>query len=171
LPADEMFSQNDVALKADYTLSFQCWKRSFLHPETGKYTGKTVILDIDLANEYSEIVETKYFVIDDIDAEHIFKPRPEFSHKGNYGKAAIVGGSYGKIGAAVLATRSALKTGAGLTFTLAPKCGYEIIQTSCPEAMFIKGGDDFVTDFEYDSGFTYGIGPGLGTDVDTEKVF
>jgi NAD(P)H-hydrate epimerase len=143
-------------LKADYTLSFQCWKRSFLHPETGKYTGKTVILDIDLANEYSEIVETKYFVIDDIDAEYIFKPRPEFSHKGNYGKAAIVGGSYGKIGAAVLATRSALKTGAGLTFTLAPKCGYEIIQTSCPEAMFIKGGDDFVTDFEYDSSFTYG---------------
>lgn len=169
LPADEMFSQNDVALKADYTLSFQCWKRSFLHPETGKYTGKTVILDIDLANEYSEIVETKYFVINDLDAEHIFKPRPEFSHKGNYGKAAIVGGSYGKIGAAVLATRSALKTGAGLTFTLAPKCGYEIIQTSCPEAMFIKGGDDFVTDFEYDSSFTYGIGPGLGTDADTEK--
>lgn len=35
--------------------------------------------------------------------------------------------------------------------------------------MFIKGGDDFVTDFEYDSGFTYGIGPGLGTDADTEK--
>ncbi|RQO34472.1 bifunctional ADP-dependent NAD(P)H-hydrate dehydratase/NAD(P)H-hydrate epimerase [Chryseobacterium sp. KBW03] len=171
LSADGMFDNDAVILKADYTLTFQCWKRTFLHPETGKYTGKVEVLDIDLSKPYAETADAEYFVIDDQLIEPIFIPRQEFSHKGTYGKAVIIGGSYGKIGAAVLATKSALKTGAGLTFTLAPECGYEILQTSCPEAMFIEGGEKFVTNFEIDKDFTCGIGPGLGTDPDTGKNF
>lgn len=171
LSADEMPGEHDAVLKADYTLSFQCWKRSFLHPESGKYAGKIVILDIDLSKEYSETTPTEYFVTDDDLIERIFKPRSDFSHKGNYGRAVIAGGSYGKMGAAVLATRSALKTGAGLTFTMAPECGYEILQTSCPEAMFMKSGKDFITEFEEDKALIYGIGPGLGTHAETEKAF
>ncbi|MFZ4927831.1 NAD(P)H-hydrate dehydratase [Chryseobacterium sp. Mn2064] len=169
LSVDSLFEDEAVILKADYTLSFQCWKRSFLHPETGKYTGKVVILDIDLSKEYSEKTETKYFVTDDLLIERIFKPRQDFSHKGNYGKAVIAGGSYGKIGAVVLATKSALKTGAGLTFTLSPNCGYDVLQSTCPEAMFIEGGEKYMTAFENNPDFTYGIGPGLGIHPDTEK--
>ncbi|UKB85516.1 NAD(P)H-hydrate dehydratase [Chryseobacterium sp. MEBOG06] len=169
LPADGMLENDKLPLKADYTLSFQSWKRSFLHPETGKYTGKVVILDIDLSKEYSEKTKSEYFVTDDSVIDFIFKPRQDFSHKGNYGKAVIAAGSYGKMGAAVLATKSALKTGAGLTFTLGPKCGYEILQTACPEAMFIEGGSLFVTNFEGEKDLTYGIGPGLGTHPDTEN--
>ncbi|RXM40964.1 bifunctional ADP-dependent NAD(P)H-hydrate dehydratase/NAD(P)H-hydrate epimerase [Chryseobacterium sp. CH21] len=171
LSAEEMFDHDAVILKADYTLTFQCWKRTFLHPETGKYTGKIEVLDIDLSNGYSEKTETAYFVTDNALVESIFKPRNEFSHKGSFGKAVIIGGSYGKIGAAVLATKSALKTGVGLTFTLAPQCGYEILQTSCPEAMFIKGGEEFISNFETEKDFICGIGPGLGTHPETEKSF
>ncbi|STD02179.1 NAD(P)H-hydrate dehydratase [Chryseobacterium carnipullorum] len=98
-----------------------------------------------------------------------FKPRKDFSHKGTYGKVTIAGGSYGKIGAAVLATKSALKVGAGLTFTLAPACGYEILQISCPEAMFIESGTRFIENFKSEDHTVYGIGPGLGTHGETEK--
>ncbi|WP_353145245.1 NAD(P)H-hydrate dehydratase [Chryseobacterium sp.] len=168
LSADALFDDNATVLKADYTLSFQCWKRSFLHPETGKYTGKVVVLNIGLSEKYNSITETRYFVTDDLLIESVFKPRQDFSHKGNYGKVAIIGGSYGKIGAAVLATRSALKAGAGLTFTVAPECGYEILQTTCPEAMFIKGGENYVKDFDEYEGMILGIGPGLGTHQETE---
>lgn len=171
LSADEMFDHNPVILKADYTLTFQCWKRTFLHPETGEYTGKVVQLDIDLSKIYADTTDSDYSVIDDQLVGSIFIPRQEFSHKGSYGKAAIIGGSYGKIGAAVLATRSALKTGAGLTFTLAPECGNHILQTLCPEAMFINGGEQFITNFEMDKDVTCGAGPGLGTHSDTEKGF
>lgn len=166
---DHILEEGSVILKADYTLSFQCWKRSFLHPETGIYTGKVIILDIDLSREYQESTETEYFVIDDDLIKSLFKPRDEFSHKGTYGKAAIVGGSYGKIGAVVLATKSALKTGAGLTFTIAPECGYEILQISCPEAMVIEDGEKSVQHFNIEKGMTVGIGPGLGTHENTEK--
>lgn len=169
LSVDGLIDSESVVLKADYTLTFQTWKRSFLHPETGKYAGKVVVLNIGLKREYAEATDTDYFTVDDQFAGSLFKHRNEFAHKGTYGKAVIVGGSYGKIGAVVLATKSALKTGAGLTFTLAPRCGYEILQTSCPEAMFLEGGEQHIKNFSIDKGTVIGIGPGLGTHEDTQK--
>ncbi|UWX62334.1 NAD(P)H-hydrate dehydratase [Chryseobacterium oranimense] len=166
---NRIFQKNATVFKADYTLSFQSWKKTFLHPETGPYAGKVIILDIDLSKEYISHTETDDFVIDDPVIENIFKPRSEFSHKGTYGKVTIAAGSYGKIGAAVLATKSALKSGAGLIFTLAPSCGYEILQTSCPEAMFIKGGENYIDHFDIEKDTVAGIGPGLGTHEVTEK--
>ncbi|SDQ05356.1 NAD(P)H-hydrate epimerase [Chryseobacterium soldanellicola] len=168
---DAIVTENAIVFKADYTLSFQFWKKSFLHPETGKFTGKVIILDINLSGEYISNTQTEYFTIDDEIIENIFKPRDEFSHKGSYGKVTIIAGSYGKIGAAVLSTTSAMKTGSGLTFIHAPKCGYEILQTSCPEAMFTEGGSQFINNFEVDENSACGIGPGLGTEEETEKSF
>lgn len=171
LSADGLLTKDSLIFKADYTLSFQCWKKSFLHPETGKYTGKVIILDIGLHPEYLQTELARDFVIDEKLIDSIFQPRQDFSHKGTYGKVTIAGGSYGKIGAAVLSTRSALKTGAGLTFILAPGCGYEILQTSCPEAMFIKGGEDCIDLFHIEKDSVAGIGPGLGTDSKTKEAF
>ncbi|HCA06420.1 NAD(P)H-hydrate dehydratase [Chryseobacterium sp.] len=170
LPADHMPENGAAIFKADYTLSFQSWKKSFLHPETGKYTGKVIILDIGLHSGYLQTETTPDFVINEKLVDTIFKPREDFSHKGTYGKVTIAGGSFGKMGAAVLATQSALKTGAGLTFTLAPRCGYEILQISCPEAMFTEGGNEFITNFETENETVYGIGPGLGTHEETRRA-
>lgn len=168
--ADVISEEDQIILKADYTLTFQFWKRSFLHPETGNFAGKVIVLDIDLSKEFIETAATDYFIIDNEIIRNTFKERTDFSHKGSYGKAIIVGGSYGKIGAAVLATRSALKTGAGLTFTIAPDCGYEILQTTNPEAMFIYGGEKYVEEIPLQEDAVYGIGPGLDKDISTKKA-
>lgn len=167
---DTISETEGTVFKADYTLSFQFWKRSFLHPETGQFVGKVIILDINLNKNYISQVKTDYFAIDDQMVTEIFKPREDFAHKGMYGKVIIAAGSYGKMGAAVLAVKSALKTGCGLTFVLAPTCGYEILQTSCPEAMFLAGGDININHVEFQKGTVYGIGPGLGTYLETEKA-
>ncbi|SHE94545.1 bifunctional ADP-dependent NAD(P)H-hydrate dehydratase/NAD(P)H-hydrate epimerase [Chryseobacterium takakiae] len=163
LMADAVSDSDSVVFMADYTLSFQFWKKSFLHAETGKFAGRVQVLDIRLSQDYIDETDTEDFVIDDEIIKTIFKIRSEFSHKGTYGKVNIIAGSYGKMGAAVLSTRSALKAGAGLTFTLAPKCGYEILQTSDPEAMFIEGGKDYIESFDVDETAVCGIGPGIGT--------
>lgn len=168
--ADQMNDENSTIFKADHTLTFQFWKKSFLHHETGIFTGKVIVLDINLAKEFIENTATDNFVIDDEVAQNIFKIRQDFAHKGTYGKAIIVGGSYGKIGAVVLATRSALKIGSGLTFVLAPNCGYEILQTSVPEAMFMDGGKKKTHQIQELENAVYGIGPGLGTEKETEKA-
>lgn len=169
--ADKNFDEKATIFKADDTLSFQFYKKSFLHPETGKFCGRIHILDIGLNEKCIENTETSDFIIDENLIKKIYKPRNDFSHKGNFGKTCIVAGSFGKVGAAVLATKAALRTGSGLTFILAPKCGYEILQMTCPEAMFLYGGEDFVKNIEVDNDFTYGIGPGLGTDYETEEKF
>lgn len=168
--ADTVSPDTGTVFKADYTLSFQFWKKAFLHPETGQFAGKVHILDINISEDYISETVTNDFVINEKLIKGIFRPRSEFSHKGTYGKATIVGGSYGKMGAAVLSTQAALRSGAGLTFTLAPKVGYEILQTAAPEAMFIEGGADVIDAIEIHEDTVYGIGPGLGTDRKTAEA-
>jgi NAD(P)H-hydrate epimerase len=142
-----------------------------LHPETGRFCGKVEILDIGLSKEFIENTPTDNFVLTDSCVFIMYKPRKEFSHKGNFGKTAIVAGSFGKIGAAVLATKSAMKTGSGITYALAPRCGFDILQISAPEAMFINCGSDCINEIAVQDDFVYGIGPGLGDSLETKKSF
>src|SRR4029079_8730338 len=103
----------------------------------------------------------------------IYKPRNRFAHKGNFGHAFLVAGSYGKIGAAVLCAKACLRSGAGLTTCHIPKCGYEIMQTAVPETMVMSDlNSSIITKMEEDiSKFTcVGIGPGIGTASETRKV-
>ena len=171
LSADHVSGEDEVIFKTDETLSLQFWKKSFLHPETGKYCGKIRILDIGLSRDFIMNEPSDAFIIEEELIKTIYRPRNRFSHKGNFGKTTIAAGCFGKMGAAVLATQAALKTGSGLTFTLAPRCGYEILQTSCPEAMYLYGGKDFINDFSADEDAHLGIGPGLGRGPETEKAF
>jgi len=168
--ADEIITDESVVFKGDETLTFQFWKRTFLHPETGKFSGKIQVVDIGLSPDFVEKEPADYFTIDDEMIAEIYQPRSDFSNKGTYGKSLIVAGSFGKVGAAVLATKAALHSGSGITVTLAPNCGYEILQTSCPEAMFLKSGEDFCEEITAEEDFVSGIGPGLGTNPKTEKA-
>ena len=52
-------------------------------------------------------------LIDEDDYGHVLEPRPHFCHKGTWGSLAVVGGSQGHLGAALLASRAALRLGAG----------------------------------------------------------
>ncbi|AZI34395.1 NAD(P)H-hydrate dehydratase [Kaistella carnis] len=167
---DEMIGVNAAVFKADHTLTFQSWKKSFFHPESGIFCGKIQVFDIGLSKEFYTHEITNDYIIDDSLIHETYKPRSEFSHKGTFGKATIVAGSFGKIGAAVMATKACLRSGSGITFVTAPNCGYEILQNSCPEAMFISGGQNYIVDFDFEENSTFGIGPGLGTHPGTETA-
>ena len=170
LYADKIIEENSTVFKADFTLTFQFYKRSFLHPETGKFCGKIIVLNIDLDKDFINEIETDYFVIDETVIKNIYKPREEFSHKGTFGKSILVGGSYGKMGAILMSSLSALKTGSGLTFTIAPECGNVILQSQIPEVMFIGSGGNYIDKIEIQDKAVYGIGPGLGKEIETQKA-
>ncbi|MEN2435964.1 NAD(P)H-hydrate dehydratase [Weeksellaceae bacterium A-14] len=167
---NKIVPEGAVVFKADDTLSFQFWKRSFLHPETGKYAGNIHILDIKLNQEYIDQVETEFFVNEFDIVSDFFKKREDFTHKGRFGKSVLVAGSYGKMGAAVMAVSAALKSGSGLVYSISSDSGYHIMQSRNPEAMFIRGGEDYITDIEVEEDFTAGIGPGLGQAEGTQKA-
>lgn len=171
LPSDSLPHKEASVIKADHTLSFQFYKRSFLHREAEQHTGEVHLLDIGLSQRYIETTHSQYNTIDHDVASAIYRPRESFGHKGTYGKAMLIGGSYGKIGAITLSTKAALRSGAGLVFTQAPQCGYDILQISCPEAMFIKGGENYIEGINVEDDKTViSIGPGLGQVPETKEA-
>ena len=102
-----------------------------------------------------------------------FRSMVKNTHKGIQGHALIVGGSYGKIGSIVLASKACLKTGCGLVTAFIPKCGYEIIQISIPEVM-VQTDDylDHITNINLENNYqAIGIGMGMGQDADTQRAF
>ena len=164
LPASAS-QQAPAIIKAQHTLSFQSYKRSFLHPEAAAYTGKVHILDIGLSKGFRKKEPTNNFVTGLRDVARIYQSRASqpFGHKGSFGTVAIVGGSYGKIGAVALSAKAALRAGAGKVFIQAPSCANEILQTAVPEAMFEEVGERYITSIQQAEKTTYGIGPGMDT--------
>ena len=65
----------------------------------------------------------------------LLPPRARNSHKGDYGRVLIVAGSRGMTGAAVLAARAALKSGAGLVTVACPESERRYVACALPEAM------------------------------------
>ena len=176
LPSGLYVDQSSIGnniLKADFTLTFQCYKLGLLLQENAPYIGEVQVLDIGLHNEFLSTISTAPYLLDESIIRSIYKPRQRFAHKGTYGHALLVGGSYGKIGAMVLATKACLSAGAGLTTTMLPKCGYVVMQVSAPEAMTIT--DETETHLanlpdDVEKYSAIGIGPGMGTHPDTQHL-
>ena len=169
LYSDKSSTGNSI-IRADHTLSFECYKLAFLLPANGLWLGILHILNIGLHKDYLQKLKSEYGWIDRDIIHPIFKPRNKFSHKGDFGHVLLVAGSYGKMGAAILSSRACLKSGAGLLTTHIPKCGYAIMQTSLPEAMVNTDENEQINTSlqERLSQFTaVGIGPGLGQDPKT----
>ncbi|HXX37165.1 MAG TPA: NAD(P)H-hydrate dehydratase [bacterium] len=67
--------------------------------------------------------------------DRTLRRRPPDSHKGQSGRVAVIAGARGFIGAAVLASRGALRTGAGLVTVGLPGSFVAVPAGSLPEAM------------------------------------
>ena len=159
---DSSSIKNEI-IKATDTLTFQCTKLCFLVAENGPYIGKVTILPIGLSEEFYEQQKNAFELVDLALIKNIYRPREAFSHKGTFGFACIIAGSKGMMGAAVLATRACLKSGAGKVVCITPEAGYTIIQNSAPEAMVIISGNKIIKEIpSLESNDSIGIGPGIG---------
>lgn len=88
-------------------------------------------------------------------------------HKGDCGRILVVAGCEGMMGAAILAARGALRSGAGLVQLAVPKALFPIAQVAVPEATcrtrsFTKEDLD-----RYDA---VAVGPGLGTSLESVET-
>ncbi len=130
-------------------------------------------MDIGLSKVFQKETETVYLYLTKKAVKKLLKPRLKFSNKGDHGKALLIAGSYGKMGACVLSARSTLRAGAGLLTVHVPKAGYTIIQTAVPEAMASVDANErfFSSAPELDKYDVIGIGPGLGKEKETVAAF
>ncbi|MBI1342808.1 MAG: NAD(P)H-hydrate dehydratase [Terrimonas sp.] len=158
-------SKHNTVIRATHTLCFQATRMAFLVAENADKFGQLHILDIGLNKDYYERTSTDKETIGEDLIRTLYHPRNTFAHKGDFGHAAILAGSTGMMGAAVLSAKACLRSGAGKLTCYIPKSGYEIIQMAVPEAMAsVSGTPDTISGFhpvaEHDA---IGIGPGITT--------
>lgn len=156
-------SMNDLTtiVRADYTYTFQFPKLSFLLPANALYVGEWSVLNIGLKTEGLEPQGecTSLQIVREL------LPSPgRFDHKGVNGRGLLVAGSYGMMGAAVLAASGALHSGVGVLHCHVPGECVNILQTAVPEAVLDIDvvGRYFSHVNNLDNYNAIAIGPGIG---------
>jgi NAD(P)H-hydrate epimerase len=112
--------------------------------------------------------------------QHLIRARPINSHKGMYGHPLVIAGGRGKSGAVLLASRAALRTGAGLVTAAMPESIQPIVAAGQAELMTEPIAD---RDGHFDGAHAPDalkmllegknaliVGPGIGVTDDTKRL-
>ncbi|TDN36600.1 NAD(P)H-hydrate dehydratase [Hymenobacter sp. UV11] len=171
-------------VRAAHTISFGLPKLAFLLPQNAEYVGEWHVVDIGLSPDFINQAATPWQLtrmpgVGGFEAA-LAAPVPDvtlprrgnFAYKNTFGHALLLAGSRGKVGAAVLAAGSCLRGGVGLLTVAVPGCGYDIIQTTRPEAMCLPDPEaDYISELpELKDYQAIGIGPGLGQEDASRAV-
>lgn len=95
------------------------------------------------------------------------KKRNALSHKGDHGHALLIAGQKGYMGAAVIAAKAAMRAGLGLLTVCVPSEEQLVLQVALPEAMLVPRA---VHQLNMNKYAAVGIGPGLGTNKESEDL-
>lgn len=167
-------TKNDPSgiVRSDHILTFQLPKLAFFLAENEAMIGKVHVLDIGLHPDFLNEVETPFHYLTNSEAAAMRKPRLVYSHKGTYGHALIIGGAQGKWGAAVLASKACLRSGAGLVTAHVGSDGAGLLHNAIPEIMIShdKGGTHFANLPDLSQFDAIGVGPGIGKSDETARA-
>ena len=158
-------NSEETIIHAARTVTFQFPKLAFFFSENARYTGTFEVIDIGLHPAILNEKKSDLFFTEQHEAACLLKQRATFSHKGTHGHALLIAGQKGKVGAALLAGKSILRSGAGLLTMHLPASACHIVQTALPEAMnSYDENDDLLTTLPDLSPYNaIAIGPGIGT--------
>ena len=120
-----------------------------------------------------EPVNRPYFLIGEADVSSLFRPRPNYSHKGSWGYTALIGGSKKYCGAIRLAAiaNAAMRAGAGVVKLAVPDVLYHEVAPAILESTLFPlrdNGEEITFDEKEIAGLisnirTAAFGMGIGT--------
>ena len=151
-------------IAADLTLTIEFPKLSLLLPETGRYAGRLRTVHIGLDKEFIDSRESAYAAVDAAYVPTLLRPRGEFDHKGTHGHALVIAGSAEYMGAAILCTGAALRSGCGLVSAHIPAAGRTAMLISHPAAIISADEAPVFSSHPADLGkySAVAVGPGIG---------
>lgn len=104
-----------AAIHATITVTFIGLKPGLFTNFGPEYCGTVLLRNLDVQSS-SPLAAQTWLINQKLAQSLLPPPRPANSHKGSFGSLAILGGSIGMVGAALLAGRSALHLGAGRVY-------------------------------------------------------
>lgn len=151
-------------IAADLTLTIEFPKLSLLLPETGRYAGRLRTVHIGLDRKFIDSRESAYVAVDAAYVPTLLRPRGEFDHKGSHGHALVIAGSAEYMGAAILCTGAALRSGCGLVSAHIPAAGRTAMLISHPAAIISADEAPVFSSHPADLGkySAVAVGPGIG---------
>lgn len=167
-----------LTLKADETVTFGAAKPGQLTFPGADYVGTLFVAGIGLQKDLKELKAIKVELSDLWTVVDMLPERSNNSHKGTFGKAFLVAGSFNFVGAAYLAGASAYRVGAGLVTLAVPQVVMGAVASRLPEATWVllpsnmgvvnEAAAKIVR--EEIGGYTsLLIGPGLGNEDDSKE--
>ncbi len=162
--ADE-HRDNVNCIRANHVISFELPKLSFMMPESQIALSSCEIVNIDLDAAAIDTHSSKYHLIEAADITAILQPKEKFSHKGSHGKACLVGGHSGMIGAIALAGKSAESAGCGYVYYQSHYDYNSILHMLHPSAIIVQKSNNAANAWyriKAKTDYHYGIGCGMG---------
>lgn len=156
-------------IRADVTLTLQQKKLAMYLADNEPFLGDIEVLDISLSEEFVSRTLTQYYLLEEEYVKNLIRRRSIFAHKGTMGHALLFAGSGGMAGAAILAAKACMRSGAGKTTIHSPYCNNTILQISVPEAIIQQDceEDHIVESVNTDDYEVVAFGPGIGRNEET----
>ncbi|HVT45763.1 MAG TPA: NAD(P)H-hydrate dehydratase [Thermoanaerobaculia bacterium] len=127
----------EPAIRADLTVTFAQPKIAHVFEPSASQCGELIIADISIPHSAVEAENVTLSLITADEVALVVPRRDPASHKGTHGHVAIVAGSAGKSGAAILGARGALRGGAGLVTVITDPATAAIVDCASIESMTI----------------------------------
>lgn len=169
------------AVRAECTVTFGLPKRGHLLYPGAAFTGTLFVENIGFPERFLRSDELAAHLVEKQEAGAFVPERPAYSHKGTYGHVLVVAGSAGKTGAALMAARACLRSGAGLVTLGVPASLGEVFQARVTEEMILllpdKGdgtlsrkASKHILHFVREKADVLALGPGIGVNNETEHL-
>jgi ADP-dependent NAD(P)H-hydrate dehydratase / NAD(P)H-hydrate epimerase len=124
-----------AAVRAALSVTFGFAKFGHVSYPGAEFCGEIEIAEIGFAPAAIDEIAPRGRFLDAAEIRPLVPSRAQNSHKGNYGHVMVIAGSRGKSGAAILAARGALRTGAGLVTAAIPEPIAAIVAAGQAEMM------------------------------------
>lgn len=186
LPTGVLADTGDLigeSVDADASVTFTAPKVAHLFPPACRRAGEWVVKPIGTPPEALETNPDLFLnALQPGDLEWLVRPRELESHKGTYGHVLVLGGSVGKTGAAAMAAKAALRTGAGLVTVATAKSALPVIAAYSMEVMTeplpetdagtisLRAFDGGLLDKLVEGKTVLAVGPGLGRHPETLEL-
>ncbi len=170
-----------TAIEAGWTVTFGLPKRGHMLYPGKEHTGTLFVEDIGFPTTLLNSINIKCEVLEKELISLYIPQRSDYSYKGDYGHVLVVGGAKGKAGAALLASRASLRTGAGLVTMAVPNSLADVYQVSALEEMVLPVADDGrggfsrnaieeILNFAKKKSCVIAVGPGITVTEDTIEL-